>query len=75
MYSHRGELNVKLMGGFGGSFDIFAGVSRRAPRVFIRLNLEWLYRLIREPRRMGRMMKLPKFIIGVFFSRKRSHSG
>lgn len=75
MYSHRGELNVKLMGGFGGSFDIFAGVSRRAPRVFIRLNLEWLYRLIREPRRIGRMMKLPKFIIGVLFSRKRYHSG
>jgi N-acetylglucosaminyldiphosphoundecaprenol N-acetyl-beta-D-mannosaminyltransferase len=68
MHAHRSELKVRLMGGFGGSFDIFAGVSRRAPRVFIRLNLEWLYRLICEPRRLGRMMKLPRFIAGSIFS-------
>lgn len=70
MFSHRSELNIQLMGGFGGSFDIYAGVSRRAPRIFIHLNLEWLYRLICEPRRIGRMMKLPKFIIGTIFSKK-----
>lgn len=74
MFSHRSELNIKLMGGFGGSFDIYAGVSHRAPRIFIRLNLEWLYRLICEPRRIGRMMKLPKFILGMIFSKKVSHS-
>jgi N-acetylglucosaminyldiphosphoundecaprenol N-acetyl-beta-D-mannosaminyltransferase len=70
MYSHRNELNIRLMGGFGGSFDIFSGVTRRAPRIFIRLNLEWLYRLICEPRRIRRMMKLPKFIIGTILSKK-----
>ena len=74
MYSHRGELRTQFMGGFGGSFDIFAGISRRAPRVFIKMNLEWLYRLIREPRRIGRMMKLPKFILGTIFSKKSPHS-
>lgn len=70
MFSHRSELKIRLMGGFGGSFDIYAGVSRRAPRIFIRLNLEWLYRLICEPRRIGRMMKLPKFVFGTIFSKK-----
>ncbi len=68
--AHKNDLNVKLAGGFGGSFDIYAGVSRRAPKFFITLNLEWLYRLLREPRRIGRMMNLPKFIFGTLFLKK-----
>lgn len=75
MSAHRGEMpGIRLMGGFGGSFDIFAGTARRAPRIFIKLNLEWFYRLIREPRRLGRMMKLPKFILGIIFSKKKTYS-
>lgn len=58
------KLNVKLMGGFGGSINGYAGVVKRAPLIFRKLNLEWFHRLIREPRRIGRMMKLPKFIFG-----------
>lgn len=64
MELHRNELKVKLMGGFGGSFDNYAGLVRRAPKIMIKLNLEWLYRLVKEPSRAGRMMKLPKFVIG-----------
>ena len=64
MAEHKSGLNVKLMGGFGGSFDVFAGTVKRAPAFFIKCNLEWFYRLIKEPRRIGRMMKLPKFIFG-----------
>lgn len=64
MYAHRNELQVALMGGFGGSLDVFAGTVNRAPKFFIKLNLEWLYRLLKEPWRIGRMMKLPKFIFG-----------
>ncbi len=64
MASHRNVLNVKLMGGFGGSFDVLSGTIQRAPKFFIKCNLEWLYRLLKEPRRIGRMMKLPKFILG-----------
>ena len=64
MNEHRGELNVPLMGGFGGSLDVFAGNVKRAPAVFRKLSCEWLYRLIKEPYRIGRMMKLPKFILG-----------
>ncbi len=69
MNCHRDELKVRLAGGFGGSFDIFAGAAERAPEIMIRLNLEWLYRLIKEPKRIGRMMKLPKFVFGTLFAR------
>ncbi|MBQ7500739.1 MAG: WecB/TagA/CpsF family glycosyltransferase, partial [Clostridia bacterium] len=64
MKEHRSGLNVPLMGGFGGSLDVFAGNVRRAPEIFRKLSCEWLYRLIKEPYRIGRMMKLPKFIMG-----------
>lgn len=64
MEKHRNDLNIKLMGGFGGSFDVLSGTIQRAPKIFIKLNLEWFYRLCKEPKRIGRMMKLPKFILG-----------
>ena len=62
MHSHARELKVKLMIGLGGTLDGIAGTVKRAPKWMIRLQLEWLYRLIKEPRRIGRMMRLPKFI-------------
>ncbi len=65
MYAHRKELNVRLMIGLGGSLDGFAGTMKRAPKWMIRLQLEWLYRLIKEPKRIGRMMRLPKFVLAV----------
>lgn len=48
------QTGVWLVHGVGGSFDILAGVTRRAPRVWQRLGLEWLYRLLQEPRRLAR---------------------
>ncbi len=48
--------------GLGGSIDIYAGRKKRAPRVFRRLGLEWLYRLLREPRRFFRIWALPRFL-------------
>lgn len=62
MQAHREELNVRLMAGLGGSLDSFAGTVKRAPRWMIRMNLEWLYRLIKQPSRFGRMLRLPKYI-------------
>ena len=62
MQAHRAELNVRLMAGLGGSLDSFAGTLKRAPCWMIRMNLEWLYRLIRQPSRFGRMLRLPKYI-------------
>ncbi|MBR7162118.1 MAG: WecB/TagA/CpsF family glycosyltransferase [Clostridia bacterium] len=58
--------SVKLFLGLGGSLDVYAGAVRRAPNIFIRARLEWLYRLLREPKRIGRMMKLPKYILGTY---------
>ena len=45
---------VHVVHGVGGSFDILAGVTRRAPLRWQRLGLEWLYRLLQEPRRLAR---------------------
>lgn len=73
--AHKNELCVKLAGGFGGSVDIFAGTAKRAPKIFVKLGLEWFYRLLREPKRIGRMMKLPKFVFGTAFARLRGERG
>lgn len=70
MVKNRQALNVSLMIGLGGSLDIFAGTVKRAPKIFIRLGLEWLYRLIKEPWRFKRMMKLPVFFISVLKYKK-----
>ena len=54
-----------LLMGLGGSMDIFAGVAQRAPEFYCKHNLEWFYRLIKNPSRIGRMMKLPLFLVHV----------
>lgn len=63
MKNHFEELDAKLMLGLGGSLDGYAGIAKRAPQWMINLSLEWLYRLIKEPKRLGRMMRLPKFVL------------
>ena len=54
-----------LMCGLGGSLDVFAGVVERAPKFWCDHGLEWFYRLCKEPKRIGRMMKLPLFLVHV----------
>lgn len=49
--------SVRIMIGVGGAFDMWAGVRRRAPRVFRTLGLEWLWRLALEPRRLPRTLR------------------
>ncbi len=71
MYENRDKLRVRLMAGLGGSLDVYAGVVERAPESWQRLGLEWLYRLKKEPKRIGRMMKLPKFLFCVMGERLR----
>ena len=63
MAGHMEELPVTLSCGLGGSLDIFAGTVQRAPELFRRLNLEWLYRLLKQQAESGRMMKLPLFLL------------
>ncbi len=65
--SNREKLpGVLVLMGLGGSLDIYSGTAKRAPKFFIKLGLEWFYRLLREPKRIGRMMKLPKFYFGTW---------
>lgn len=52
---------VGLWMGVGGSFDVWAGVKKRAPGWMGALQIEWLYRLIKEPSRWRRMLSLPAF--------------
>ncbi len=49
-----GALDVPVCHGVGGSFDVFAGRVRRAPEAWQRLGLEWLHRVMQEPRRLWR---------------------
>jgi N-acetylglucosaminyldiphosphoundecaprenol N-acetyl-beta-D-mannosaminyltransferase len=60
------ELDVKVAMGVGGAFDYLAGKRARAPGWMRARGLEWLYRLIREPRRLRRQLALPKFAWLVF---------
>jgi N-acetylglucosaminyldiphosphoundecaprenol N-acetyl-beta-D-mannosaminyltransferase len=53
--------------GVGGSFDVWAGQKKRAPRWMGALQVEWLYRLIQEPHRWRRMLALPQFALAVLF--------
>lgn len=56
---------VHLLCGLGGSLDVFAGTVERAPKFWCDHGLEWFYRLCKEPKRIGRMMKLPLFLVHV----------
>lgn len=56
------EKIFKIGIGCGGSIDVLSGTVKRAPKLFIKLHMEWTWRLIKEPTRLGRMMVLPKFL-------------
>lgn len=64
--------NVKLFLALGGSLDGYSGNVKRAPQFFIKHNLEWFYRLMCQPSRIGRMMKLPKFYFGTWLYKLRN---
>lgn len=51
---HYDEFEKGIFIGVGGSFDVLSGTKKRAPKIFIKLNLEWLYRIVTEPKRIKR---------------------
>jgi N-acetylglucosaminyldiphosphoundecaprenol N-acetyl-beta-D-mannosaminyltransferase len=55
--------------GIGGSFDVIAGTVQRAPEIWQKVNLEWAYRIMKQPERIGRAMSLPKFALRVLQER------
>jgi N-acetylglucosaminyldiphosphoundecaprenol N-acetyl-beta-D-mannosaminyltransferase len=69
IYENKEKLNGKILMGLGGCLDVFAGVAKRAPDLYIKLNIEWLYRLAKQPSRFIRMLALPKFLIAVLKSK------
>lgn len=65
IYENKDRCCAKVMIGLGGTFDVIAGTVKRAPKIFIKLGMEWFYRLLKEPKRFFRMLKLPKFVLSV----------
>jgi len=54
IYKHYDRFDKGIFIGVGGSFDVLSGTKKRAPKIFIKLNLEWLYRIVTEPKRIKR---------------------
>ncbi len=65
---HAKTLRVPVAIGVGGTFDMIAGVTQRAPRWMQRTGLEWSYRLIQEPRRLWKRYVLDFAYFGYFFA-------
>lgn len=68
---YKDRLNCNIFMGVGGSFDVFAGKTRRAPWAMIKLGLEWLYRVFNEPKRIKRLIYIPLFIFNTIVNKKR----
>lgn len=68
---YKDQLDVPVCIGVGGSFDVLAGFKKRAPKIMIKLNIEWLYRLLSEPSRFKRQLVLPKFAWAILKQRRK----
>lgn len=69
MLENSHKLDVGLMAGLGGTMDVLSGHVKRAPENWQRRNMEWLYRLIKEPKRIKRQIKIPLFMLSVIGER------
>ncbi|GGD28509.1 WecB/TagA/CpsF family glycosyltransferase [Pontibacillus salipaludis] len=65
------RLDVRIFQGVGGSFDVLSGNIKRAPEILQKLGMEWLYRLLKEPRRIKRQMRLPLFLVKVLKDKRK----
>ena len=68
--AHLAALDVPAAIGVGGTLDVMAGVMKRAPYWMQKAKLEWLFRGLMQPKRAGRLLVLPKFVLKVHASRK-----
>lgn len=66
---HQKELKVDVAAGQGGTFDYEAGKIKRAPVIFQKLGIEWLWRLILQPSRFFRMLVLPVYLLKIIFTK------
>ena len=60
--AHRDALGVPVLIGVGGTLDVLSDSVKRAPLVMRRLKLEWLWRVISNPRKISKVMLLPRFV-------------
>lgn len=72
MARHAGDEAVGLMAGLGGTLDVLSGDIPRSPEFFIRHKIEWLWRLWREPKRIKRQIRLPRYLAAVAAQRIRN---
>lgn len=63
IFYNRPHFKNTVFMGVGGSFDVFSGRVKRAPHIFIKLNLEWLYRLLKDFKRIKRIIIIPLFLL------------
>ncbi|MCK5313316.1 MAG: WecB/TagA/CpsF family glycosyltransferase, partial [Desulfobacteraceae bacterium] len=61
--------NIKICQGVGGSLDVVAGNVKRSPDIWIKYNVEWLYRLLAEPKRIKRQIVLPVFAMKIILKK------
>lgn len=69
MHRNAPRLRVGLMAGLGGALDVFSGDVPRAPESWRKIGFEWLYRLLREPKRAKRAVKLPLIVFAAIRKR------
>ncbi|MBP1964223.1 WecB/TagA/CpsF family glycosyltransferase [Paenibacillus aceris] len=67
IHKFKNKLNARVAIGVGGSLDVIAGTVKRAPVIWQKLNVEWLYRLINQPSRWRRQLILPRFAMKALF--------
>lgn len=63
--AHREALNVSVLIGVGGTLDVLSETVKRAPVIMRRLKLEWLWRVISNPRKISKVLLLPRFVVMV----------
>ncbi|WP_308636800.1 WecB/TagA/CpsF family glycosyltransferase [Paenibacillus silvisoli] len=71
IFKYKSRLSAKVAFGVGGSLDVIAGKVKRAPVIWQKLNVEWLYRLLKQPSRWRRQLVLPRFAVTILTSRRR----
>lgn len=69
IHTYWDRLQVPFAMGVGGSFDVWAGAVKRAPQIWQKMHLEWLYRLLKQPSRWRRQLAIPQFVAAVLWEK------
>ncbi len=72
IFGHLNEMRVPFAMGVGGSYNVLSGEFKRAPDMVQHLGLEWLYRFVLDPKRLPRVLSLPRFL-GIVVRSPREH--